>query len=73
MRATFHPISSEVLHAQIDIRTCTSFLAAIVWLGSQLNQPHAAEQEKPAAQKWEYQISWGLGPDGAAVLNKLGD
>jgi hypothetical protein len=33
-----------------------SFLSAIVWFGSQLNQPHAAEDAKPARQKWEYRV-----------------
>jgi hypothetical protein len=33
-----------------------SFLAAVVWLGAQLNQPRAAENGKPAVQKWEYKV-----------------
>ena len=37
-----------------------SFLAAIVWLGSQLNQPRTAENAKPAVQKWEYLLFHGF-------------
>ena len=50
-----------------------AFLAAIVWLGSQLNQPHAAEGGKAEGQKWEYQISWRVNNDDTVSLNKLGD
>ena len=38
-----------------------SFLAAIVWLGSQLNQPRTAENAKLAVQKWEYSLIHGFG------------
>jgi len=33
-----------------------SFLAAVVWLGAQLNQPRAAENAKPIADTWEYRV-----------------
>jgi hypothetical protein len=49
------------------------FLAAIVWFGSQLNQPRAAEDAaKPAIQKWEYHCQ-DNGEIDQAALNNLGE
>ncbi len=55
-----------------------SFLVAIAWLGSQLNQPRAAEVNKAEPkQKWEYKYDlWNMGIDRGAItkdFNKLGD
>jgi hypothetical protein len=57
-----------------------SVLAGIAWLGPQLNQPRAAENAKPAIQKWEYKVVTGdigsdilmrqIGADGDSITRR---
>ncbi len=49
------------------------FLATIVWLGLQGNQPQAADNAKPAAQKWEYKVVESNLEFKDADLNAIGD
>ena len=53
-----------------------SFLVAVAWFGLQGNRPRAAEDAKPAVQKWEYhleQMNVSNRPLVAENLNKLGN
>ncbi len=53
-----------------------SLLAAMAWFGMQGSQPRAAEDAKPAVQKWEYrleQMNVSNRPLAAENLNKLGN
>ena len=53
-----------------------SFLVAIAWFGMQGNRPRAAEDAKPAVQKWEYHLDQenvSNRPLAAENLNKLGN
>jgi hypothetical protein len=68
----FHPFSLEVSMRKSTFTLAVSLFAAILWIGLQGNQPHAAEDAKPIMQKWEYHLEFGIGGDSAASLNKLG-
>jgi hypothetical protein len=50
-----------------------SLLVAIVWFGLAANHPRAAEETKPAVQKWEYKSVWGGAlPGNDGPFNELG-
>ena len=49
-----------------------AFLAAIVWLGFRIDQPHAAENAPPAAKQWEYRVYQNRGDLPEGDLNALG-
>ncbi len=53
-----------------------SFLVAIAWFGMRVNQPRAAEDAKPAVQKWEYRLGQLNATNRSLAtddLNKLGN
>lgn len=53
-----------------------SLLTAIAWFGMQGNQPRAAEDAKPAVQKWEYHLEQQNMTNRSLTtesLNKLGN
>ncbi len=49
-----------------------TLLVAIAWIGSQSNQPHAADAQRVAVQKWEYHFEQSVAKVNEDTFNKLG-